>query len=73
MDIYIISGVSQGSIMYTNDIVKNIERDILLFADDTSILLYSMLSITKVNRDLERLSNWVSQWLIQFNPTKKTC
>ena len=29
-----------------------------------------MLSITKVNRYLGSLSNWASQWLIQFNLTK---
>ena len=60
-------------LIYTNDIVNNIESHILLFADDTSIyepLTDSILSIAKVYRDIEWKSNWASQWLIQFNPTK---
>ena len=59
--------------IYTNDIVTNIESEILLFADDTAILeplSNDNQSIDKINRDLERLSSWATQWLVQFNPTK---
>ena len=58
---------------YTNDTVNNIGSDILLFADEPSILkpiIDTIWSIAKVNRDLEKLSNWDSQWYIRFNPTK---
>ena len=44
-----------------------------LFADDTS-LSYSSLNIRDmqllINTDLIRLSEWVSRWLIRFNPQK---
>jgi len=53
--------------------VKNIECDILLFADDTAIvepLTEGNLSIMKINRDLETLSSWASRCLVKFNPTK---
>ena len=77
---YIKSGVPQGSILgpllfliYTNDIVDNIDSGILLFADDTCLLeplLEGNISISKLNKDLETLSQWAKQWLVKFNPTK---
>ena len=74
------AGVPQGSILgpllfliYVNDIVCDIESDILLFADDTSILENISdydISFEKINRDLNKLSVWSNQWLVSFNPTK---
>jgi hypothetical protein len=74
------AGVPQGSILgpllfliFINDITANIESDIHLFADDTSlmdIIDNYLLSYSKLNRDLQRLSNWSKKWLVTFNPTK---
>ena len=78
--IRILCGVPQGSILgpllfliYTNDIVEDIECEILLFADDTSLLeplTDPTLSIAKINRDLHSLGRWAGQWLVTFNPAK---
>ena len=74
---YIHFGVSQGSILgpllfliYLNDIVDNIVSDILLFADDTSLLNISNswdLVQTQLNLDLLKLHDWSVKWLISFN------
>jgi hypothetical protein len=74
------AGVPQGSILrpllflvFINDITNNIESDINLFADDTSLMEIIdnyIESYEKVNRDLHRLSNWANKWLVTFNATK---
>jgi hypothetical protein len=56
-----------------NDIVDNIETDINIFADDTSLIecmFDPVISTQKINRDLETLSTWASQWLMVFNIDK---
>ena len=77
---YISAGVPQGSILgpllfliYVNDIIVDIESQILLFADDTCIfepVTDENTSIVKLNNDLNRLSVWAKQWLVNFNPSK---
>ena len=74
------AGVPQGSILgpllfliYVDDIVKNIDSQILLFADDTSLLEIITdpnISFPRINNDLEKLSNWANTWLVKFNPKK---
>ena len=74
------AGVPQGSILgpllfliYTNDIVENIESSIYLFADDTSLLHPiddPIQSYELLNRDLKTLVDWAHQWRVTFNPSK---
>ena len=71
--------VPQGSILgpllfliYVNDIVNNIESQILLFADDTSLfeIIDDPANFIRINNDLEKLNNWAQTWLVTFNPKK---
>ena len=74
------AGVPQGSILgpllflvFVNDITDNIESDIHLFADDTSLMEIidnHVQSYAKLNRDLVKLSTWSQKWLVTFNPSK---
>lgn len=74
------AGVPQGSrlgpllfIIYINDVVKDLESDILIFADDCT-LLYSAedpnITASTLNRDLEKISNWAFRWKVTFNAEK---
>ena len=76
----ILAGVPQGSILgllllivFINDIVKEVQSNIRLFADDTSLYIIVDLPDSAaqiLNLDLERLYEWAVQWLVRFNPNK---
>lgn len=70
------SGVPQGSrlepllfLIYINDIVEGLESEILIFADDCSLLASGTdpnETAEILNRDLIKISNWKNKWKINF-------
>ena len=76
----ITAGVPQGSILgpllfliYINDIVKEVDSHIRLFADDTSLFLkvdHISSAAETLNSDINKISIWAKSWLVSFNPTK---
>jgi hypothetical protein len=59
--------------VYVNDIVKNLETDAFLFADDTTLLEVfneAVLSDLRLQNDLHKIERWAKMWLVEFNPTK---
>ena len=56
-----------------NDIINDIESDILIFADDTSLFATGsdpVETAAQLNRDLVRITNWAEQWKVKFNAKK---
>ena len=58
-------------LIYINDLTEGLSTNAKLFADDIS--LFSVIhdtqtSANNLNKDLERISNWATQWKMNFNP-----
>ncbi len=81
-DEYINAGVAQGSLLgplmfllYINDIPDDINSNIFLYADDSS--LYCTLdkddyntAINVLQNDLNKISEWSNKWGLEFNASK---
>ena len=56
-----------------NDIIDEIGSEILIFADDTSLLASGTdpaETAAQINRDLLKISLWATKWKVSFNPKK---
>ena len=72
------AGVPQGSILgpllfltYLNDLSGDLSYKTKLFADDASLFNVAHginTSANELNNDLKKVSNWVFQWKMSFNP-----
>lgn len=79
--LHVQAGVPQGSVLgpllflvYINDLVRDIETDIFMFADDASVFENvkgnSNHCASKLNRDLRRIEDWCGRWLLLLNEKK---
>ena len=61
-------------IIYINDIITGLECEMLIFADDCSLLASGedpTETVEKLNRDLARISSWAKIWKVTFNAGKR--
>ena len=75
----VTSGVPRGSVLglllflaYVNDIWRNMESTIRLFADDCVICRKTInnADMEKLQKTLDRLGDWVVENAIKINPSK---
>ena len=77
--IFFFSGVPQGTVLgpllfslYINDISKDVDSEIRLFADDC--VCYHEIRVTddsfKLQKDIDRLGCWARKWDMRFQQVK---
>ena len=76
----VTAGVPQGSrlgpllfILYVNDILDDLESEVMIFADDTTLLATGhdpAETSATINRDLQKISEWATKWKVTFNASK---
>ena len=60
-------------LIFINDIVNDINSNIRLFADDTSLYIIvdtPQNTASVMNNDLSKINIWATKWLVTFNPAK---
>ena len=65
--------VKRVGLIYINDIVNDIESDINLFADDTSLIKIvenPIVTSESLQSDIDKIQLWADKWLVKFNPSK---
>ena len=56
-----------------DNIINDIESEIFLFADDTTLLASGddpAETSAQINRDLNKISEWAKRWKVTFNAKK---
>ena len=78
-EVPVYSGVPQGSVLgpilfllYINDLPDNVQSQVRLFADDTSVYLTinHPSDASLLQKDLDQLQRWEVKWDMEFNPSK---
>ena len=75
----VLSGVPQGSVLgpllfviFINDMPAIVKCLCKLFADDTKLIsvIKNPLDLTNLQQDIDSLSHWANDWLMEFNEEK---